>query len=88
MILEHGARIRIRTEQWGMSVSVLDGGQEPEELVDAVAGLCNPDNNIEHFASIPVVREAVDAPKSEDFCACTPSQDAYLSNTVITNLPK
>lgn len=86
MVLEHGGRVRIRTEEWGMSVSIVDAGQEPEELIDTVGGLCNPDNSIRFADSIELKQRPTRLP--DEFCACRPSQDAYLSNTVVNNHPK
>lgn len=85
MVLEHGGKVRIRTEEWGMSVSVVDAGPEPEELTETIGGLCNPDNNIRLADSMKTKQKQSQALFLEEFCACRPSQDAYLSNAIVTN---
>ena len=86
-MLEHGGKVRIRTEEWGMSVSIVDAGQEPEELSETVGGLCNPDNSIRFADSIEVKPKPPQLSLPDEFCACRPSQDAYLSSAV-NNFPK
>lgn len=88
MVLEHGGKVRIRTEDWGMSVTIVDAGQEPEELTESIGGLCNPDNNIRLIDSTEVTQSPSRVPLTDEFCACRPSQDAYLSNAIVNNLPK
>ncbi|XP_045033419.1 von Willebrand factor D and EGF domain-containing protein isoform X2 [Daphnia magna] len=85
VVLEHGGKVRIRTEEWGMSVSVVDAGPEPEELTETIGGLCNPDNNIRLADSMKTKQKQSQVLFSEEFCACRPSQDAYLSNAIVTN---
>lgn len=84
----HGGRVRIRTEQWGMSVSIIDAGQELEELIDTIGGLCNPDNNIRITDSTQLKQQSLQPPLPEEFCFCQPSQDAFLTNTVVNHNPK
>lgn len=83
MVLEHGGKVRIRTEEWGMSVSIVDAGPEPDELIETIGGLCNPDNNIRSTDSMKMKQKQLLFP--EEFCACRPSQDAYLSNSIVMN---
>lgn len=70
-----------------MSVSIVDAGQEPEEIVESVGGLCNPDNSIRFADSVDLKQQHSQLPLPEEFCACRPSQDAFLSNAV-NNFPK
>lgn len=69
--------MRIRSEEWGMSVSILDAGLEMEELGDSISGLCNPENSI---LTEVVPLSAKVTPPTDDFCSCPPNQDAYLSD--------
>jgi hypothetical protein len=85
VVLEHGGKVRIRTEEWGMSVSVVDAGQEPEELIDTISGLCNPDNSIRFTDSIETKQKSFPISLPDMFCACRPFEDAYLSNAVVNN---
>lgn len=80
--MEHGGRVRIRTEEWGMSVSIIDAGQEPEELIDTIGGLCNPDNSLRVDDVTAEFQSGSIQSLPDEFCFCRPSQDAYLSNSV------
>ena len=82
MVLEHGGKVRIRTEEWGMSVSIVDAGQEAEELIDTIGGLCNADNSLQLADTI----EKKQMPSiADEFCACRPFEDAFVSNAVVNN---
>lgn len=88
-MLEHGAKVRVRIEDWGMSVSLVDAGQEHDDLVETVSGLCNPGNHLEVEKSKK--KKAYAARQRhlpDEFCTCSPSQDAFLSSVQVHNLPK
>ena len=85
MVLEHGGKVRIRTEDWGMSVSVVDAGQEPKELIDTIGGLCNRDNSLRYTDSIETKTKQSPVSLPDEFCACRPFEDAYLSNSIVNN---
>ena len=96
VMLDHGGRVRIRLEEWGMSVSVLDVGQESGELSANVAGLCQSTNLVApkyHDDSGALAsRHSGDSAHSswaslvdilpEEFCDCPPNSDAYLAGTI------
>ena len=72
-----------------MSVSILDGGQEMEELVDSIGGLCNPDNSLgpEILELSMPLNEPV-MPSLDEFCTCAPTQDAYILESIYKEFPK
>ena len=90
LIFSYGGRVRIRMEPWGMSVSVVDVGQENQESLDAsIAGLCNKARQGSlrqrplHPSGARLDASAFDAGV---MCTCAPVDKVYLSNA-ITNHP-
>ena len=82
LIFSYGGRVRIRMEQWGMSVSVVDVGQDSEQTLDGtIGGLCN--KGMKPSGRHPPA--PLDASGAE-LCTCAPTEKVYLSNA-ITNHP-
>ena len=82
VVADTGARVRIRLEDWGLSVSVVDGQVSPEARTTAIDGLCNAANQ-----QIPVTLSVHHLPLENSLCTCSPTDQIYLTNA-ISNNPK
>ena len=87
LIFSYGGRVRIRMEEWGLSVSVVDVGQESQQTLDAaIGGLCNNKGMRKSFQQRPFHPTSAPLVASGELCTCAYVEKAYLSNA-ITNHP-
>jgi len=85
VVCDSGARVRVRLERWGLSVSVVDGRVSRERRRDAVDGLCHADNRRIDAAAAAAVATTAAATPSASLCTCAPTDHAYLSNSLSNN---